>query len=296
MADRDYRWSNDQRGSGRRQQGDDRDFYGRTSYSDDDYGTGYGEEGYTNYARRNVQPYPQQQRGRGPERYGDTQRSFGSHDPDPYYSGSVGRGGFGSGSGYRGESWGRGLDDDYGRSYYGSRDPGYGGGGYGSREYGQRSYEADRRSDYGRGGRGQEERGWWDRASDEVQSWFGDDDAERRRARDSREDARHSGRGPKGYKRSDERIREDVSDRLTDDAFIDASEIDIEVSGSEVTLNGSVDSRMSRRRAEDIAERVSGVTHVQNNLRVSSGSETTREEREAIAAGRLSSTTTTNKL
>ena len=78
----------------------------------------------------------------------------------------------------------------------------------------------------------------------------------------------HSGRGPRGYKRSDERIREDVCDRLTDDPHIDASEIEIEVSGAEVTLSGTVDSREARRHAEEIVEGVSGVTYVQNNLRV----------------------------
>jgi hypothetical protein len=47
----------------------------------------------------------------------------------------------------------------------------------------------------------------------------------------------------------------------------------VEVSGREVTLSGQVDSRMAKRRAEDIAESVSGVTHVQNNLRVRSSGE-----------------------
>lgn len=39
-------------------------------------------------------------------------------------------------------------------------------------------------------GRGRDERGFWDRASDEVASWFGDDDAERRRRQDTRRDER----------------------------------------------------------------------------------------------------------
>ena len=38
--------------------------------------------------------------------------------------------------------------------------------------------------------RGRDERGFWDRASDEVASWFGDDDAERRRRQDARRDER----------------------------------------------------------------------------------------------------------
>jgi osmotically-inducible protein OsmY len=111
-----------------------------------------------------------------------------------------------------------------------------------------------------------DDRGFWDRASDEVQSWFGDEEAQRRRARDEEPD--HRGRGPRGYVRSDERIREDVCDRLEQDRRVDASDIDVTVSGGEVRLDGYVDSRMARRRAEDCAEMISGVRYVQNNLRV----------------------------
>ncbi|MBJ6124927.1 BON domain-containing protein [Microvirga sp. BT325] len=78
----------------------------------------------------------------------------------------------------------------------------------------------------------------------------------------------HQGRGPKGYQRSDDRIREDINERLTDDAMLDASEIEVQVQNREATLTGTVRDRNERRRAEDIAESVSGVTHVQNNLRV----------------------------
>lgn len=120
-----------------------------------------------------------------------------------------------------------------------------------------------------REGIGREGRTWSDRASDEVRSWFGDADAERRRDWDAAVEGQHRGRGPKGYRRSDERIREDVSDRLTDDPIVDASEIEVSVAGGEVTLNGTVTSRTAKRRAEDCADSVSGVGHVQNNLRVS---------------------------
>lgn len=75
------------------------------------------------------------------------------------------------------------------------------------------------------------------------------------------------GRGPKGYKRSDERIHEDVCERLMEDPFIDASNIEVVVKDGEVTLNGTVSSRGLKRRAEDLAELSSGVAHVQNNLR-----------------------------
>jgi hypothetical protein len=50
-------------------------------------------------------------------------------------------------------------------------------------------YDRDDRSRWSsdRSGR-RDERGFWDRASDEVASWFGDDDAERRRRQDTRRD------------------------------------------------------------------------------------------------------------
>lgn len=78
----------------------------------------------------------------------------------------------------------------------------------------------------------------------------------------------HRGRGPKNYTRSDDRIREDVSERLSDDSWLDASEIEVRVANCEVILTGAVQSRDDKRRAEDLAEQVSGVKHVQNNLRV----------------------------
>lgn len=79
---------------------------------------------------------------------------------------------------------------------------------------------------------------------------------------------RFRGRGPRGYKRLDTRIEEDVNDRLTEDPWLDASEIEVSVSNGEVTLGGFVSSRQDKRRAEDCADGVSGVLHVQNNLRM----------------------------
>src|SRR5262249_31222126 len=117
-----------------------------------------------------------------------------------------------------------------------------------------------------RGGGREQDRSWWNRATDEVASWVRDEDAQPRRRMDQMRG--HQGRGPRGYTRSDDRIREDVNDRLTDDAMVDASEVGVMVSSCEVTLSGTVNSREERRRAEDIAENVSGVKHVQNNIRV----------------------------
>jgi osmotically-inducible protein OsmY len=82
---------------------------------------------------------------------------------------------------------------------------------------------------------------------------------------------RHYGKGPKGYQRSDERIREDVNEQLYRHPDIDASEIEVQVQQAEVTLTGTVDERHIKRLAEDVAENVPGVRQVHNHLRVKSG-------------------------
>jgi osmotically-inducible protein OsmY len=189
---------------------------------------------------------------------------FGQYRSD-YPEGSYGRSDFGAGdygrAGYRGSGWSSGRPG-YGQEAYRH----YRGQGYGAQSWPDPAYRERRGEDYPQRWRdvgAGEQRGFWDRASDEVSSWFGDEDAERRRRMDQ-----FRGRGPKNYTRSDDRIREDVCDRLSDDWGVDASDVDVSVSKCEVTLSGTVDSREQRRRAEDCAEQVSGVKHVQNNLRV----------------------------
>ena len=274
---------------------------------------------------------------------------------------------------YRDRDWERGG----GRRY---RDESYYGGYYGSPE------PRGERGDYGRGRR--DDRGFFERAGDEVRSWFGDEEAERRRMRDEREESgrgwgerggergmgreRHgedrrwggygdeevdrdwarrwgymdrqeagrgqqrdweqerrygtagmyggpaagygyggqssmyggegygagrqgygaerswtsagwgaqsgpyAGRGPRGYTRSDERIREDVCERMSQHGQLDASDIEVRVTAAEVILQGSVGSRYAKRIAEDIAESVSGVREVSNQLRVT----TTKDEQQ----------------
>ncbi|WP_199489465.1 BON domain-containing protein [Pseudotabrizicola alkalilacus] len=154
------------------------------------------------------------------------------HPEDSFIAGF----GYGGGMASGGLGYGAGVSGGYDR-----RDAGY------SRDYGSSR---------------DHERGMLTRAGDEIASWFGDEEAARRREQD------HRGKGPRGYQRSDERIREDVSDRLSDDPRVDASEIDVTVESGEVTLAGEVTSKYAKRYAEDCADAVSGVTHVQNNLRV----------------------------
>ena len=221
---------------------------------------------------------------------GSTMGGYGSQ----YYGGGYGGGqsgdyfgpgDFGSGSHAYAANWDRG----YGASrntHPGERWDADNGGGYGTR-YGasQATQRQGGMRQMGGGGsyqpgegyaRDDHHRGFLDRAADEVMSWWGDEDAARRREQDARED--HRGRGPSDYTRSDERIREDANDRLTDDWRVDARRISVAVENGELTLTGTVANRQDKHRAEECVERVSGVKHVQNNLRVEgtgTGSSTT---------------------
>ncbi|HEX8231841.1 MAG TPA: BON domain-containing protein [Caulobacteraceae bacterium] len=213
--------------------------------------------------------------------------------------GSTGRTYYGEGRGFDREGGHR--REDYGeRRDFSRNDKFYGGSGYGSERFsgfeggsrggyrGERDYDRSGDGGFGetggrfsqgyerdhewgsnpRAGRGEGGRGGWDKTRDEVKSWFGDDQAQRRREFDRASSGEHRGRGPKNYSRSDERIRDDVNDRLSDDSWLDASHIEVSVQGGEVTLSGFVSSRSDKRRAEDLAEDCSGVKHVQNNLRI----------------------------
>lgn len=81
------------------------------------------------------------------------------------------------------------------------------------------------------------------------------------------------GRGPKGYARTDERIKEQISERLMRDHDVDASDIDVEVRNGKVTLTGSIDDRRLKHYVEDTVEQCLGVTDVDNRLTVKSRSQ-----------------------
>jgi hypothetical protein len=180
--------------------------------------------------------------------YGDSDHnsgwSSGSRSSGPGgYSGSGHTGYAGAGSGY-GNSW-----EGNARSTSGARESG---GGY--RQLGLGGLQA--------GGFGS----WEVPGGAEASSGPGYS-----RATPERTGQGHYGRGPKGYTRSDERIREDISERLYADHHVDASEITITVESGEVTLSGSVETRRMKHRAEDIADAVAGVNDVHNHLKVTRG-------------------------
>ncbi|GEM_PF-1715894 len=152
------------------------------------------------------------------------------------------------------DSWGGGADRDTGRDRYNRNEPYSAGGSYSDREVDRNDYYGNRPAKEG----GDMQSGM------RARSPRGSQSQETQRGQ-------HAGRGPKGYRRDDARITEDVNEMLTRDGHIDASDIEVEVSGGEVTLRGTVDSRDAKRYAEDIAESISGVCDVNNHIRVSRG-------------------------
>jgi hypothetical protein len=249
----DDRWEDNRR---------NRDFgYGRAYRDDDYYGRGsYGRSDWREQ-RASYGGGREYQRGEAPVTHWH-ERDHDRRAGHPY-TGTYG--GTGDSSYFTGNNQGDWALPPVDRPQHGF----YGGGqGYGA-DYRSHGYDVDR----------DEGRGFWDRASDEVASWFGDEDAARRREQD------HRGRGPSNYTRSDERIREDANDRLTDDWRVDASNVTVTVDKGEITLNGTVTSREAKRRAEDVVDSISGVKHVQNNLRV----------QETTSAGTYGSNWTTNR-
>jgi hypothetical protein len=104
-----------------------------------------------------------------------------------------------------------------------------------------------------------------------------------------------AGRGPKNYRRSDQRIQEEVCDRLTSDPQVDASEIQVTVKDGEITLEGTVSERHMKRLAEDCAESVAGVSQVHNRLRVDEGTrQQGKESQSSQSSGRQSSGRSSN--
>lgn len=211
--------------------------YNDRDYENNQYGTSGTYDSRTNYGNQHYgNDYNRQDINAG---YG--QRNYKSDFEKHYYGQQTGHGNYVDGYG-----------NDYNRNRPVNR------------------YGGDTRN-YGNANQGGFDRDWWDRTKDEVASWFGDDEAERRRKMDRRYMSGHRGKGPKNYHRSEERIREDVCDRLADDDMVDASEIEVQVQGTEVVLTGYVPSREQKRRAEDLVESVSCVRNVENRLRVGFG-------------------------
>lgn len=110
-----------------------------------------------------------------------------------------------------------------------------------------------------------------------TRGFYGEEDRGFARFESDRYRGTHRGRGPKGYERSDERVRDAVCERLSDDPYIDASEITVTVASGVVRLIGSVDSRQEKYEVEELVANCGGVKDVDNQLRVQTRQEAQRE-------------------
>ncbi len=100
------------------------------------------------------------------------------------------------------------------------------------------------------------------------------------------------GIGPKGYKRSDERIREDLCERLCRSSSVDSREVTVTVREGEVTLSGTVPERWMKYQIETIADDTMCVKDVNNNIRVQrAGEESGREQTSATRTATTQGTT-----
>jgi osmotically-inducible protein OsmY len=251
---------------------------GRPDWQDRDYqGVSPAmQKGEYDMERRAERYQQSRQAGRGGQMGGSGGRYYGDGGRERIYRQEYGQGGVEYGEtprGYEGEpgrmaSGGTG-GYDYERGYGdgGRARSGPGGGqGYGERDRSDRWEQRGREA-------GRDTGDFFRKAGERVASWFGGGEGERG---DERRDRDFRGLGPKGYKRADERISDEAHERLTDDPWVDATMIAISVSGGEVTLSGTVENREAKHRAERCVEDISGVNHVQNNLRIDRGGPLTR--------------------
>ncbi len=83
-----------------------------------------------------------------------------------------------------------------------------------------------------------------------------------------------TGRFPKNYTRSDDRIRDEICDRLGQTYDLDPSDVEVKVDGGVVMLSGSVPERWMRYQIEHVCDGVAGVRDVQNDIVMSTSNST----------------------
>lgn len=75
-------------------------------------------------------------------------------------------------------------------------------------------------------------------------------------------------RGPKGYRRSDQRLLEDLCETIASAGHLDASEVTVDVQDGRVRLEGTVPARCMKHAIEDLADTCPGVQEIDNRIRV----------------------------
>lgn len=124
------------------------------------------------------------------------------------------------------------------------------------------------------------------RMGDKMKAFFGNDRAERRLAHDRRHhhddhrpnetrtrdrddrDRGFGGVGPRTRHEEDDELCEQLCQRLTDDARLDASDILVRVIDNEAILDGAVRNKHDAQRAYDIAHDIPGIVYVRDRIEV----------------------------
>ena len=252
--------------------------YGR-SFGRDDWGRSRRDEGGYRQSRYSESQYGQQQydpgrnwsAGRGNyssspdwdagDRSGryvrEPQRSYGAGYPEEDYGaqrygvGYSGSQSYGRERPFGDERFNRGDQPRYfGTGYYGEGTSAFGGG------FGEERWRSQPAS-YGRLGE-----------AEHSSRFFGGGSEHERGEQRPGLLRRLFGTGPKGYQRSDERLREDISERLMQAGNIDSSEVTVVVAGAKVTLEGTVPDRNMKHAIEDLVDACPGVQDIDNRVRV----------------------------
>jgi osmotically-inducible protein OsmY len=272
---------------GRGREFDDRNRMGREGGRWDmdrgrDYDRDFEEGGYSDadrYGRGGMGSRGRGESDRG--EYGGGQ--YGGREPGRGEYGSSPGGGYAGGSQQGGYGGGYGGSTGRGGAVGEGWQGGYAGGREQNREYGQGGTDA---GGYGRGSGGTESQGgnWFTGPSGRDMGdrnpsqgftggyggGFGSSYASSGAGFGGQQRAggqSYAGRGSRNYRRSDQRIEEDVHEALMRHHEIDATDIDVRVENGAVTLTGHVEDRRTRRLAEEVVEQLPGVRDVDNQLR-----------------------------
>jgi osmotically-inducible protein OsmY len=264
-----------------------------------DEGGSHGQRsGRPSRGRQYIQPqhsqYGEHTGGSGGGEYGGSQWEQGGRTPQ-YGAGLMQRG---PGGGYGGGQYG----DEHGGQRFGSgqRQGGqYGSSGSGSwgdrgssGDYGSRQQSQGSYGQYGGQQYGQSQYGQGQFGSQYGQGQFGDPRGPGQQGHQGSHWTQRGqrqpeliGKGPKGFTRSDERIQEEVNERLAH-GFLDASEIEVKVQNGNVTLTGTVASKESKRLVEDLLEDVGGAKDIDNRVKVKarSGQSTSSSPSQAMSS------------
>jgi hypothetical protein len=235
-------------------------------WSPDEYGQGgsygpaqggYGQRGYGQGGSYGQGGYGFGPGGQRQSRYGQADYGQGNYGQGNYGQGNFGQGDYGR-AGYG--RYGRGGNEQsWGSGSYGSGQGGYGQGGFGAAQEDFGQGRGSGQGGYGGGGQGGYGMYGTGGSVDYGSQWGAHSTSQRAR------------RGPKGYKRSDERLKEDISERLMNSVHIDPAEVSVEVQNGKVTLEGTVPERRMKHQIEDLVDNCLGVQDIDNRVRVARG-------------------------